>query len=393
VEEHMVEHGTCRVCGGNLESVLDLGNLYLSNFVPQVDETLPKAPLHLMRCTGCNLGQLSHTANPDLSFRQYWYQSGINESMRSSLRDVIANASVYKQEGVWVDIGANDGYLLGQTKNFYRIGVEPSLNLVPDLASKADEVMTDYFPTRRPLSHKADVITSIAMFYDVEAPLRFVQEVRDFLTPDGIWINQLSYTPEMLRVLAFDNICHEHLTYWSLAGLRALYARAGLKLMDFSFNSTNGGSVRTVACRDDCVRWPTCTKTITEETDWARFAQRALAWKDEFKYRFTINLHPYKDIYLYGASTKGNTLLQFLDVDVTRKRSFKGAADRNESKFGLKMVGSWVPIVSEEEARAKAGYFLVLPWAFKEQMVEREQEFLSKGGRLIFPLPNIEVIV
>lgn len=379
-DEMYQEKVGCRVCGGGLETQLNLGNLYLNNFVEAVDLRLPKAPLDLTVCKACGLAQLRHTTSPDLLYRRFWYRSAINESMRASLLDVVEEGMRYHTSGVWVDIGANDGWMLGQLRDFHRIGIEPALNLLPELSTNCDEAIPEYYGRRPHLP--ADIITSIAMFYDLDDPLDFTRKVRDGLTANGVWINQLSYTPEMLRRNAFDNICHEHLCYYDLRSLQALYFKAGLKLVDFSFNETNGGSIRTVAARDDSA-WEDCTKGLTEEADWTAFGERVRKWRLDM---LTILPHLPK-VWIYGASTKGNTLLQYLNF-----HKWQGAADRNPDKHGKLTVGSWVRIHDEEEAREKAEYFVALPWAFRDAFVEREQPWLRAGGRLVMPLPNIEVI-
>lgn len=400
-----VEVKGCRVCGGELESVLELGDLYLSNFVPAIDNDLPQAPLNLVLCRECNLAQLSHSVDPDLMYRQYWYKSGINETMRQELRDVVRQALEWwsplpsrSRQYVWMDIGANDGYLLSQVPTrsefgplFRRIGVEPADNLRMELGENCEKVIPTYFSADA-VAEQCDVVTSCAMFYDLNDPVRFCEDITRLLKPEGVWVNQISYTPQMLREMGFDNICHEHNVYYTLDTLQQVYKKAGLRIFDFTFNDINGGSVRVAACHRESrherpVRTHEFREGVTRE-DYHHFARRVRKWRREM-----VNLIGKlwgQRIHIYGASTKGNTLLQYLGIN----GAFECAADRNPAKEGLMMVGTWTPIVSEEESRGKEpDYYFVLPYAFLPEMRVREHAFLDGGGRLLVPLPDIRIIV
>lgn len=355
------------------------------------DYNLPRAPLDFCVCVGCGLAQLRDTTDPDLHFANYWYKSGINETMREALKNVVTDASHYANGGTWIDVGANDGTLLSFVPpTFKRIGVEPAVNLADELATKADEVVTHYFGAVE-LS-KADVITSIAMFYDLEDPVAFCRSVRESLQPQGVWLNQLSYTPLMLKKNAFDNICHEHLCYYNLRTLRDVYNRAGLSLLSVSYNDTNGGSIRTLACRDDAKVHATSIIVIAEDEDYDGFGKRVTKWKQTTQ--DVLYYLSRRRFYGYGASTKGNVLLQYLDNDYGYpSQLIKGIADRNPAKHGLLTVGTWIPIVTEDQARREAATMLVLPWAFRDEFIQREAKWLADGGQMIFPLPHLEVVI
>ena len=387
------ERKTCRGCdAAQLESVLDLGTQFLPRFVAEPDNSLPKSPLHLVRCADCGLLQLAHTVSADLLYREFWYRSGINESMRVALHDLVRDAVRRIVRGTWLDIGANDGYLLSRVpQTFRKVAVEPALNLRDELGEHADVVVSDYFSAAAINGVKCDVITSAAMFYDLDNPGAFLDDIRNSLANGGIWINQLNDSPTMMKANAFDAICHEHLCYYDLHTLRALYDTHGLRIAAVTHNDVNGGSIRVTAMRHqdlpDKEHLPMTGMPRTSAEDAQRFARRIIKWKDVFG-ELVSNLGP--GLWCYGASTKGSTLLQYLDMNP----SFEAVADRNPRKHGLRMVGSWLPIKNEEEFRVAAPrYALVLPWAFKSEFMAREKDARAAGTNFVFPLPNPEVVL
>lgn len=380
---------TCRACGDyGLESILDLGQQYLVNFVDNVDESLPKAPLHLVRCAECGLLQLEHTTNPDLLFKNFWYRTGINQTMRDAMDELVQRGYEFKQQGVWMDIGANDGYLLSKVPStFKKVAVEPAKNLREDLEKVADVVINDYFQSCD--APQCDVITSAAMFYDVDEPGEFIELIAASLKPTGIWINQLNDAPTMMRTNAFDAICHEHLCYYDIVSLQKLYRKHGLSVLSVSYNDVNGGSMRVVASlnRDGWKSYPTFPKDVVTKDEAHKFAGRVQKWRTTM--RNYLDSSPEK-AWLYGASTKGCVLLQYLDYD----HKFHGIADRNPLKVGKYMTGSWLQVCDEDVMRrANPERIVVLPWAFKNEFVKRERETLDGGSVMVFPLPNIEVVL
>jgi NDP-4-keto-2,6-dideoxyhexose 3-C-methyltransferase len=384
---------TCRVCAGALSPILSLGDQYLVRFPEKLDETLPKAPLSLMQCQGCNLLQLEHTTNPDLLFREFWYRSSVNQTMRDALQDVVDDALRYVRKGTWLDIGANDGFLLScLPEGWTKIACEPALNFKPMLEEHADHVIADYFSSDHDcLKDKTrgacDVITSVACFYDVDDPNQFVSDIVKALAPGGVWINQLNDSPTMLKANAFDSICHEHLAYYDIHTLAELYRRHGLIVSKISFNDINGGSIRVFAHKEvSGLRSlflgdvPKCSPEQAQA-----FAKRTVRWKQEMG---NLLSGIKGGIYGYGASTKGAVLLQYLDCD----DMFIAVADRNPLKWGKLMVGSWIPIVDEAMFRkARPSHALVLPWAFANEFSERETEARAGGTAFVWPLPEIRI--
>jgi hypothetical protein len=388
-------HTGCRICAGELEIVLDLGEQYLPRWIPAVDmpelaEKLPKAPLRLSRCVFCGLLQLAEAVEPDLVYRKYWYRSGINASMQTALLDLARDAQAWHTSGKWLDIGANDGTLLKFVpRSFERFACEPALDFTKELTDIADHVTPDYFMASSDLKDMK-VITSAAMFYDVDQPDEFVEGIAQTLASDGVWLNQLNDAPAMISGNAWDGICHEHNLYYDLPNLEMLYKRHGLKILRVTSNDVNGGSVRITAARTEhkCNSKPDTDPRLTPTPQQVlRFSTRVVRWKQRMMGLADALPRP---IYGYGASTKGGTLLQYLNLPGL----LTAVAERNPLKYGTVQSGIWSPIVPEEAMReADPGTLFVLPWAFRKEFVERESEIRARGTMLLFPLPHIEMVL
>jgi SAM-dependent methyltransferase len=416
---HLIHRKTCRVCGSSsLTNVINLGEQHLQgSFIKPGKEEPPlrKIPLSLVRCDplkdekACGLLQMEHTVPPEVLYSAYWYRSGTNQTMRSHLQAIAEEASslIGKDKALVLDIGCNDGTLLKcYPEEFIKFGVDPS-----DLAQEITgdiTVIQDIFPSEELITllkgEKIDIITSIAMFYDLENPVRFCQEIKKLLAVDGVWILEMSYMPSMLRMNSYDTICHEHLEYYSLAVLEYILKQAELKIVDAVINNINGGSIRCYATHIDnfafknkealqrinLLRQEEFDMELDTDKPYKNFQDRINVHKEELNSLLKKLKKEGKTIHLYGASTKGNTILQWCGID---HRIIDVAAERNPDKYGAYTLGTDIPIVSEEESRAMhPDYYLVLPWHFKEEFIKREQESLNKGIGMIFPLPNIEII-
>ena len=409
---------SCRSCGSrDLVSILSLQSQYVSNFVDSADSSeLLKAPLELVLCDiktgGCGLIQLRHTVSPELLYKYYWYRSMVNDSMKRALADVCRSAEravdLYPGDLV-VDIGCNDGTLLRsyETTGLVLTGFEPANNLIEYAEVGTTRIINDFFnfeAFRDSFPNtKAKIITSIAMFYDLEDPNAFVSDATKCLHEDGVWVIQMSYLPSMLEQNAFDNICHEHLEYYSLLSVRSLLERHGLEVSDVELNDVNGGSFRLyVSHRGRRRSSPDGTVRVREMEEaeraaglhdrsiYVQFAARVNELKASLVNFVTEETDRGKTVYAYGASTKGNTLLQFCGLDNTL---IGAAAERNPDKWGKNTVGTLIPIISEEQARAdRPDYFLILPWHFLDGFKERERAFLENGGKFIVPVPEFRII-
>lgn len=412
---------TCRVCDGPLDPILSLGELYVSDFPLPGEGDGIKAPLELVLCRHCRLLQLKHTVPAEKLYRNYWYRSGVNRTMREALADISNKAEMlmHLREGDTVlDIGCNDGTLLAsyKTEDIYKIGFDPAENLASLSQEVADKIAVVFFDSeafqRDPClrEHCPKIVTSIAMFYDLEDPNQFVADVKAVMHPDGLWVAQMSYLPLMLKQNAFDNICHEHLEYYSLQSFEYLLNLHDFEIVDVELNDVNGGSFRTyvrnLGADKDCFGDETCRGMAAERVRMLREQEVEMGLDDKEIYaEFAMWTKRVKGdvvgfireqtqrgrtVYIYGASTKGNTLLQYFGLDSS---FIVAASERNPNKWGRMTVGTHIPIVSEAEARsAKPDYFLVLPWHFIEEFKRREIDFLSAGGRFILPAPHFSLL-
>lgn len=374
-----------------------------------------KIPLTLVRCdptrdeSACGLLQMEHTVPPEVLYSAYWYRSGTNQTMRDHLRGIVTTslAMLDRTSGIVLDIGCNDGTLLANyPEAFLRIGVDPS-----DVAQQVLQpavIIQDVFPSAELVTfldkRQCDIITSIAMFYDIEDPVGFSRSIASILAPQGIWVFEMSYMPTMLQMNSYDTICHEHLEYYSLAVIEYIMKRAGLKIFNVEQNTINGGSLRCYAIHENnfTYRADAFGHNLREMRQ-AEFDLELDTDKPYRNFQDHINVHreeltkvlkalkkQKKSIHIYGASTKGNTILQWCGID---NRMIDVAAERNPDKYGAFTLGTDIPIVSEAESRAmKPDYYLVLPWHFKEEILKREAETLASGIKFIFPLPVIDII-
>lgn len=411
------EISACRVCSNtNLEPILSLGEQYVIDFLSSPDAKALKTPLDILICDpsngGCGLLQLKHTVTADLMYRQYWYKSGINESMIEALRDIVTKGekvAKLKAGDIAIDIGCNDGTLLKQftTKGVQLVGYEPARNLVDEAKTSGATIINDYFnaPAFKKMfgDKKAKLITSIAMFYDLGDPNAFVHDIVQCLADDGVWIIQMAYLPSKIELNAFDETSQEHLEYYSLYTLEYLLGRHNLEVFDLETNKVNGGSIRTYIRKkgSSLKGFEGAEKRLqhyrTEEKElgldnkkvYEEFASRVEDLKNKTYNFIKQEVEKGKKVYVYGASTKGNTLLQYYGLN---NKLITAAAERNPAKYGRIIVGSGIPIVPEADARKDADYFLVLPWHFMDVFIKREADFLKNGGKFIVPLPEFKVV-
>lgn len=409
----------CRISGEKLIPLFSLGNLYLSDFIDQAES--PKyepVELSLALAPTSGLVQLQHTVPGDVLYRKYWYKSGTNATMTNELMGIAKKAqeTMHLKDGdIFVDIGCNDGTLFRFVdKNIIRIGFDPN-DFKAESSKHADFIINNYFNFKEYKktkygNKKATVITSIAMFYDLEDPNAFVNDVRKTLDRNGLWIIQMSYLPLMLKQLAFDNICHEHLEYYSLGSLQYLLNKHALDIVDCELNDINGGSFRmyirhhnadpatfaTAPYRDvarmrvDSILGYEKSLRLQKKKIYMDFWKEINALKKQTVDFIQKEKRKGKTIWGYGASTKGNTLLQWFGLDNTL---IDAIAERSEAKFGLKTAGTNIPIRSEADMRrAKPDYLLVLPWHFIDEFKKRETDFLDRGGKFIVPCPRFEII-
>jgi len=410
------ELNACRVCQNpNLIKILSLGSQFISNYVDEkfIHSDDDKVPLDLVLCPentgGCGLLQSKHTTSRELLYKEYWFRSGLNESMKSALKDItktIEQITSLTSEDLVLDIGCNDGSLLrSYDADVVKIGFEPASNLINEAQVGTDFIINDFFQSDKFSKNfpgkKCKVITSIAMFYDLDDPNRFVSDISNCLHDDGIWIIQMAYLIPMLKLNGFDNIGHEHLEYYSVKALNNLIEKHGLKIFNVEKNDVYGGSIRAYIThkKNDTIPISISVQNIVQEEDnlgldnmsiYNEFAHRVNEIKEKLCDFIHKEVNNGKTIYAYGASTKGNTLLQFCNLDVNL---IKKAIDRDEKKIGKITIGTKIPIISEEQARSeKPDFFLVLPWHLIDFFKEREKDYLKSGGKLIVPIPEVRII-
>lgn len=408
----------CRTCGNpHLVPIVDLGNQALSSVFPSPDSPDPSlSPLELIRCDNaaspgaCGLVQLRHTADLEEMYgTTYGYFSSISPTMVSHLTSKVDSLLEYVKPNsgeIVIDIGCNDGTLLnryGSESGLIRIGIDPSAekfrsNYQPDI-----RVAYDFFSERiaRTLigENKCKIITSIAMFYDLDDPLSFIRDISSLLSDDGVWALELSYLPLFLKQLSYDQTCHEHVTYLGLRQMEWMFRQCGLKTLEVSLNDMNGGSFYLYVGKENGPYFPNQTeidRLISEEyvlddpSTYKRLTNRILSHRDDVQNLFQVLTAAGKKVFGYGASTKGNIILNFCGLG---PNDIQAIGDRNPEKDGLVTPGTRIPIISHEKLRALSPeYLFVFIWHFRNEVIRDEMEFLRRGGKLIFALPRLHVV-
>lgn len=403
----------CRVSKtGNLIPVLSLGQQALTGVFPKsASEAVTVGPLDLVWCPDSGLLQLKHTyESSEMYGDNYGYRSGLNQSMV----DHLANKVRYLERlmplttgDVVLDIGSNDCTTLKayERSDIQRIGIDPTGKKFAEYYPSDVKLVPDFFSAdayKSVTSKPAKIITSIAMFYDLDDPIAFAKQIEQCLADDGVWHFEQSYMPSMLRLNSYDTICHEHLEYYSLGVVEKILAAAELKVIDVVMNNINGGSFAVTAAKvgntsrkvnHTVVQWLLQQEErmgINTPKPYRDFEERVYRHREDLVRLIRGLVADGKKVLGYGASTKGNVVLQFCGLTAS---DIPAIAEVNPEKFGRVTPGSHIPIISEAEARAmKPDYFLVLPWHFKDGILRREKEYLASGGRFIFPFPEIEIV-
>jgi hypothetical protein len=374
------------------------------------NEPITVGPLELVWCPDSGLLQLAHSYDPgELYGENYGYRSSLNQSMVRHLTNkmrLLQRAADLKSGEVVLDIGSNDATSLKayEVEGLTRIGIDPTGEKFRSYYPDYIRLVPDFFSAknfRSVSSRRAKIVTSISMFYDLEDPTQFAREVAEILDPEGIWHLEQSYMPSMLRLCSYDTICHEHIEYYSLGALKKILDAAGLDILDVEMNAVNGGSFAVTAAHRASKRRrnsPVVNWLLQQEdrmglgtpAPFRDFEQRVFRHREDLTRLLRALKDDGKRILGYGASTKGNVVLQFCGIGPDLVEAI---AEVNEDKFGAFTPGTHIPIISEPQARAmQPDYFLVLPWHFKDGILAREQQFLADGGKFIFPFPEIEII-
>ena len=393
----------CRLCHNKkLTQIYNFGNHYVSNFVQKKNiKKGVKAPLNLVYCKNCQLLQLEHSAPQELMYKKfYWYRSGVTNTMKVALKDIFLNIkkmSIMKKGDTILDIGANDGTLLKYFKNegFTTIGCEPAKNLTKELMRNSKFVINNFWNfkylnniLKKNKLKKPKVITAIGMFYDLEDPSKFISDAAKSLDDNGVFIAQLMCLDSMIKKNDLGNICHEHLEFYSYPSLKYLFEKNGLKIMKIDENEINGGSYR-IFCKKN-IKKSITYKENTSLKDIKRFIKRVKKNKKaciNFLKRSKIDK---KKVFIYGASTKGNTLLQYYGIN---SNIITYASERSPEKWDKYTIGTGLKIISEDYARTlNPDYFFVMPYGFIKEFIKREKNWIKGGGKFILPYPNFKII-
>ena len=406
------EIDSCRVSKEkDLVTFLNLGNQKLTGVFPRPEENLESGPLELVWSPSSYLVQLKHTFEPtEMYGSNYGYRSGLNNSMVQHLVNkakYLIELSELKPGDVVVDIGSNDCTTLKAfPPDVKRIGIDPTIKKFSQYYPDDISYVADFFSEDSYRSieknKNAKLVMSIACFYDLEDPISFVRDIYSILDDDGLWHFEQAYLLSTLRSLSYDTACHEHIEYYSMLSVQNILKHAGMKIVDVTLNDINGGSFAVTACKDTNksikVNHAVINWLIDEEykmglhtvKPYFEFAQRTYEHRDSLIHLIHSLRAEGKTIYGYGASTKGNVLLQwcgFTSDDIV------AIGEVNPDKFGCITPGTNIPIISEQEVKdMKPDYMMVLPWHFKNGIIEREKDYLNSGGKFIFPLPYIQII-
>lgn len=400
---------SCRICGSSdLSFILDLGIQPLSGVFPERGESdPPSGPLIILKCEKCDLVQLAHDYPKEWLYGEnYGYRSGLNSSMAKHLvskaRTLENNTNLTAQDFV-LDIGSNDGTLLNAySDGIHRVGIDPTLGKFSEFYDAGIHKVEKFFNSATYLEgfKKAKLITSISMFYDLQDPRKFVSDIRDCLRADGYWHFEQSYLYSMLSANSYDTICHEHLEYYSMKAVKYLLELEGMKIIDVELNRINGGSFAITATHADnpisaspLVGWLLEKENLSAQSEsdpLMHFSKRVPQHRESLQSLISRLRDDGKVIWGLGASTKGNVLLNYCGFD---KETISRICDVNDYKFTRMTPGSNIPICPESELLEKMPDFaMVLPWHFRDNIISRQTEYMSRGGKLIFPLPDIEVL-
>jgi len=405
----------CRVCGNPaLDPCVDLGAQYLSSIFPtdlSYRAHMQPYPMDMVLCRSeggrhCGLLQMGHHLDLTEMYRAYPYQSSTNSGMRAVLADVAADgrrAVPLTFGDVVLDIGCNDGTLLSMfaDQGFTLAGIDAAANIDLVFDDPLLHHARGYFTRARYESlgiGKARLVFSIAMFYHLDDPVTFARDVAACLAPDGTWIIQMAYLPSMLDTNMYDNIVHEHAGYYGLESLQWVMHAADLEIVDASLNDVYGGSYRVFVRHKSAGVAPTPglealraaerEKRLDDLSTWQGFADRIAQTRDDLVAELARLRKAGRTTWVYGASTKGNTILQYCGLG---RAELPFAADSNPFKIGKYLIGSDVPIVDEATLRAaKPDVLLALPYSFVDGFMAREADLVAQGTTFLVPLPVVK---
>jgi len=402
----------CRSCKSKkLKKLFSLGKLsFTGKFTNNFSTNVPKAELGLVMCKECELIQLSNSFNKNYLYGpDYGYRTGMNMTMRAHVKSVVQKASLLtklRKNDAVLDIASNDGTLLNYYKNsVIKVGIDPTIVKFKRYYRNINYGIADFFSKskiEKKIKKKFKVITALSVFYDAEAPNKFLSDVEKLLEEDGIFILEHADLSSILKLKMFDTICHEHLEYYSHRVILNLLKKNNLELFDFSLNDINGGStqyyIKKIKSKKYKIKKQKINKLLKKENylnlnkveTFKKFFNKIKKVKFDLVNILKKIKADNKIIHGYGASTKGNVILQYCKIN---KKLLNYIIEVNSFKYNRYTPGSKIKIVSEKYLKKnKPDYLLVLPWHFKNHILQKENSFIKRGGHFIFPLPDIEIV-
>ena len=401
----------CRNCKNTeLFDLFSLGKIsFTGKFPNTIRQNVPKAYLNVLMCKKCKLVQLDR--NFDLNYlygKNYGYRTGINKTMTDHVKKIVSKCSALvklKSKQYVLDIGSNDATLL----NFYandiiKVGVDPLVNKYKKFYKKINYKISNFFKIKDiekiKIKKKFKIISALSVFYDLRDPNKFIKEIKKLLDDRGVFVLEHVDLYYIIKNNIFDTICHEHLVFYSSKIIIEMMKNNGLKVFNHEYNEINGGSSRYYIChsKTNFKVSKNIKKVLLREN------LQGIELKKTYKLFFTKILNEKikliklikkikneeQDIHGYGASTKGNVLLQFYNIN---NKVVNYIADRNPLKWNSFTPGTRIKIISESQSRKiKPHFYLVLPWHFKNEILIREKNIRKKGTKFIFPLPKVRVV-
>ena len=402
----------CRNCNSSkLNFLFTLGNLAFTGKFPNRFKDIPRDILKLVMCDKCKLVQLDRNFNKRYLYgKDYGYRTGINQTMTNHVKSVALNVSKkikLKTGDAVLDIASNDGTLLNSYSNegIIKVGIDPVINKYKKYYKKINYYFPNFFSANiipKILKRKKfKIITTLSMFYDLQKPNDFLRDIKKILHKDGIFILEHADLYSIYKHNLFDTICHEHLEYYSSTVIFNMLAKHKLRIFDHKFNKINGGSSQYYICHNNS-KFKTNLKRIniirnlekesklSSVTTFKKFYKKINEIKTNLNLKIDSIIKKNQIIHGYGASTKGNVLLQYLNIN---NQKVKYIAERNPKKYNKYTPGTKIKIISEKNSRLKKpDYYLVLPWHFKNEILKREKKIRAKGCKFIFPLPKLTVV-
>ena len=406
-----MEKINCRNCNSKkTKNLFNLGKLSFTGKFPNKKNTqIKKATLNLVMCSECKLVQLDRIFDKNYLYgKDYGYRTGINKTMTLHVKKIvnilIKKSSLKKNDSV-LDIGSNDGTLLNfYPNNINKAGIDPTIKKYKKMYKKINISIPDFFNLKKiqdkTKGKKFKLITALSMFYDLDKPNFFLSDVKKLLDSDGIFLLEQADLLSIIKKNIFDTICHEHLEYYSSKVVVSMAINNGLRVFDIKHNDVNGGSSQYYICHDNSKYKSNIAKIrnslsieskhkLDKVSTYKKFFKNINLIKNDLLKLLQKIKKNKKTIHGYGASTKGNVLLQYFNIG---NKFIDFIAERNPQKYNKYTPGTRIKIISEKRSRRlKPDYYLVLPWHFKKEILEREHQTIKSGSKFIFPLPSLTV--